>query len=142
MLYWKYILTSGLTLAFAYGLHTVDMVFVNAAHAKAIKDQEILLTQQCQNDKKVTEEKANVLLKNNDDLNAKLSAYKLRLRNIKPLSSANAANTNDGHTSSSEHAGQGSADAWLEYFADAERYRFTLISCQDFIKTVWAQNGQ
>lgn len=93
------------------------------------------LVGQCKKAQKLTEDSANDLLKKTSDLTAKLNAYKLRLKS-QPVPAANAAGGNDDSPSFGEYAGQRRYDAWLEYFADAEKYRLQLISCQKWVNTI------
>lgn len=136
LLYWRYILTSGLTFALAYFLHSLDVSYLEIKHANELSTQRDQLVSDCKKAQKLTEESANDLLKKTDDLTAKLNAYKLRLK-PKPMPTPNPASGNDGGSSTCQYAGSDSGDL-LDYGATAEKYRLQLISCQQFITKVWA----
>ena len=112
--------------------------WIEPKHNRELQELTHKLVEQCNTQKRLTEEATNDLLKKTSDLTAKLNAYKLRLKS-QPVPATQPTTGNDDSPSFGEYVGQRRYDAWLEYFADAEKYRLQLISCQSFVTKVWAQ---
>ena len=138
---WKLILTFILTVGLGFFLHTVDVDRIEAQNRLELTAQKSADEQQCTKDKQITSEVSNGYQIKIAALNLRHAADTKRLRvnktcAIVAISSGGdhaAAGTNGLPRSVGIEAGDIIDDA-----AACDRNTQQLISCQEFIKKVWA----
>lgn len=116
----------------AFGLHEVDMYFVDAAHARDLASLKVELQAECDADKKITQEANYALHKQMDDVARKLAAAKRMRPSRCIVPSSNPAGVIG---SGGQHAGQdGISSDWLrDYAAECEIYRQERVTLDKFI---------
>jgi len=127
-------------LALSFLLHTVSVNGIEAKQRDALAEQHKTLTEQCQADKKLTED-ANVKYQSElDALNGKLAAVKLRKpARCVPVTTVTPKRPDAATTPAKLLGPYGLDSGWLyDYAGDAERERLKVIGLQKFIKDVWS----
>lgn len=130
----------------SYCLHTVDLWWIEAGHAKELSDQKTTLIAECETDKTITKEASNDYQKKLSDTQRQLDDLKrVRPARCVPVSTPRPAAGCDGAAGNEKPSGTDggiSSTALLDFAGEAEKYRIQLISCQDFITKTWAAKGQ
>lgn len=127
-----------LGLGMAILAYKAPLVGIQASHKRALEKQVTELTNQCEDQKKITEEVSHEYQKKLNALNVQLA----RLKRVQPRCIIpNRTNPTPGHDGSAqprELAGShGISTEWLiDYAGEAERYRLQLISCQDYVRRI------
>jgi len=118
---------------------------LDAAHAKAIKDQETALNDQCAKNKQLTTEVSNDYQSQLTDLRRQLAAVKRVQPNrcivptpAKPTGGRDAAAANQ----ELPHTDGVYTDDLFDFAADAEQVGRQLDACQSFITKTWQARGQ
>lgn len=124
----------GAVVAFALSwlLHTVDVDRIESNHRNEMAQQERLLVNRCNDEKKTTKEANDALQSQLSIIGKRLAASKLQPTKCMPISSSVAEHTAGG----GEHAGSnGLSTDWLYSFAaECETYRSEVIVLDDFGK--------
>lgn len=129
------ILAGVLVSALAFGLHRLDLYRMDALHREALASQASKLEKQCEADKVLTSEVSNGY----QTRLASLADQLARARRVRHTCVPVAPVTPGGRDAAPgieqpvrPDVGV-TADALLDYAAEAERYRLQLLSCQEFI---------
>lgn len=128
--YWQPLAAALLTLFLSYGLHKLDMSFVERAKQHALDEQKAMLIAACETDKQKTKEANDALQKSAHDIAGKLAAYK----RLHPSSCVPVAGVAQPAPRGAGHAGEdGISSDWLrEYAAECEAYRQQRIILEEF----------
>lgn len=133
---WKWLGASAVTVAVCFMLHKIDLMVVDAAHARELTAQAGRIEKICQQAQSITAEVSN-------DYQTKLSALDKRLADLKRLQRcvpvnhpADAAGGRDAAPGHGQLPGPDGvySDVLYDFAADAEKVRLQLIACQSFIR--------
>lgn len=127
----------------AFGLHSVDVHFIEKSWQKKLDDQHTADVAACDKDKAITKGTNDALQKDRDAIARKLADFKrMQPSHCVPV----AALKTEPATGGDGHAGQngiGLESDWLrEYAAECENYRRQRITLESFIDGTWAAHGQ
>ena len=133
----------------SFGLHSVDMSFVQKKHVAELTAQKAALEARCEAEKKITEDTANELQNKIDALTSRLATVKrMHPATCIPIL-ADAARVDDATTKDAGLPRQDakphgvSSDALFDYAADAEAVGLRLDACQSFVRKTWTlANGK
>lgn len=138
--------SASLTALIAFGLHTVSVSWIEAAHEREIAKQKTVLTEQCEAAKATTEEVSR-------ELQTQLSVRDTSLADARRLLNkqcaapvvVHTAARHDGSTAAGElRVSDGKSlvadgNELLDIAGDAEAVRLRLIACQSFVEKNRAQ---
>ena len=131
---WKGIL---LTLAVSWFLHSIHLMFVRHGYEKELKEQTSFLQDQCQNDKKITQEVSNEYQKSLNSLNSRYKSLRMQYGKCVAISNSNAPTGHNASTSGQLPIPYGiDPQTLLDYARDAEQVRIQLIGAQRFIELI------
>lgn len=135
--YWKFCVGALAGAIIMYGVSEARLWFINAAHAREIENTRRSVLEQCEEDKKLTQEISNEYQKQIYDLGRRLT----ELRRLQPalcIPIAGATGGRDAAAGAGPVDGNGIFAGTLYDFAGtAEQYRRQLIACQSFITRTW-----
>jgi nicotinamide mononucleotide (NMN) deamidase PncC len=105
----------------------------------ALESQEKALVAQCEENKRITSEVDNEQLQKINALSKQLANTKRMFATKCNVPVANSTSVNNGKTGGAEPAKPNGVaiESLLDIAADGEKYRITLISCQDFIRKAY-----
>lgn len=137
--------TAFLTFILCLGLHEWDAYRLEDKYRNQEQADLAKVSNQCEEQKKLTEGVAN-------DFQTKLTAANNRLdalKRVRPascvtVSTSSTSGGSHGQAGQPEHAGQNgvTSDALYDYAGQCEKYRLQVISLEDFITKAWALNDQ
>lgn len=138
--YWKFAVGAAGMALLIYPLYTLRISMIKASHALEIENIRTSMTEQCDADKKITNEVENDLQDKITDLRNRLDKLN-RLRVKVPVQPADTTRRSD-EANGSGHAHRNGIDSetLYNYAGKAEEYRRQLNACQSFIKKVWEKN--
>jgi hypothetical protein len=129
------IITTVITAAAAYGLHALDVTYLNARNAAALQTQAATLTAQCDQAKQLTEGVSREYENQLANLNHQLDGLRQSTTCV-PITP-----TPGGHTSGAQQPKPISEGAIYDLAGEGEKYRIQLIACQQFVTETWKANA-
>lgn len=124
----------------AWSLHSWHVDRIKNRHIRELEAQATFLQDDCKKQQQITEGVSHDYQSKISSLNRELARHKRLYNKANGLRPANASGSGDGAAGSEIDAGShgNDAGAFLDYAAEAEKYRIQLQSCQSFIEQTWA----
>lgn len=133
---WKWMGASAVTLAVCFMLHKIDLMVVNAAHARDLATQAGRIETICQQAQTITAEVSNDYQNQLSALNKRLADLKRMQHCVPVFHPPGAAAGHDAAAGDGKLPGPDGvpSDVLYDFAADAEKVRLQLLACQSFVR--------